>query len=129
MRTIVRFRTPRGAFALPVEHVAEVRPAAELTMLPAPQAGVAGVLRRGEGVLSVLSVLGEPGGHVIVVDVDGDTFGLLVEEVTGIHRIDDDAVGPPPGGQEGAGLLGAIVEDDGVVLVVDPEALREGLRR
>lgn len=124
MRTIVRFRTPQGNYALPVEHVTEVRLAAELTPLPAPQPGVAGVMRRGGGALTVLSVLGEPGRHVIVIDDDSITFGLLVAEVTGVHRIDDALVGPPPPGQDRGAVTGVIVEDGGVVLLLDTAALR-----
>lgn len=127
MRTIVRFRTPTGDFALPVEAVTEVRPAAELTLLPTAQPGVAGVMRRGGEALTVLSVLGEPGQHVIVIDDDAVTFGLLVGEVTGVHRIDDETIGPPPRGQDGTAVAGVIVDDNGVVLLLDTAALRRRL--
>jgi chemotaxis signal transduction protein len=124
---MVRFRTPRGEFALPVEQVTEVRRADDLVLLPSPKEGVAGVIRHGDGVLPVLSVLGEPGQHVVVVQVDDARFGLLVEEVTAIRRVEDGDVGPPPRGQEGAGVSAAIVEPDGIVLVLDPAALRARL--
>jgi purine-binding chemotaxis protein CheW len=127
VRTIVRFRTSRGEFALPVEQVKEVRRAGELALLPAAQADVAGVITRGDDVLPVLSVLGTDGDHVIVVEVEGVRFGLLVDEVTGVRRVEDSDVGPPPRGQEGAGVSASIVEGAGVVLVLDPLALRRRL--
>lgn len=127
MRTIVRFRTPKGDYALPVERVAEVRPAAELTLLPASQRGVAGVMRRGGGALTVLSILGELGRHVIVIDHGTVAFGLLVEEVTGVHRVDDELIGPPPPGQDDGTVAGVIVDGNGVVLLLDTEALRARL--
>ena len=119
----MRFRTRRGEYALPVEQVSEIRRATDLTLLPAAQTGVAGVIRRGDDVLTVLSVLGESGDHVVVVDDAGRLFGVLVDEVTGVHRIDEVDVGPAPGGHDGA-VAGAIVEDDGVVLMLDAAALR-----
>lgn len=131
MRTIVRFSTPTGDFAIPVEHVTEVRPAAELRALPAAGPGVAGVMRRGGEALTVLSVLGEPGRHVIVIDDEAVMFGLLVGEVTGVHRVDDAVIGPPPRGQDGGTVAGVIVEGGieggGVVLLLDTAALRARL--
>lgn len=124
----MRFRTSNGDYAISVEQVAEVRRAIDLTPLPAPRPGVAGVVRRGDDVLTVLSVLGEGGAHVIVVDAEGLTFGLLVDEVTGVHRVDDSAVGPAPHGQVAGVVAGAIVEDDGVLLLLDAVALRERLK-
>lgn len=124
---MVRFRTPRGEFALPVEHVTEVRRADDLVLLPSPRDGIAGVIRQGDGVLTVLSVLGEPGQHVVVVQVDDARFGLLVEEVTAIRPVDEGDVGPAPRGQESAGVSAAIVEPDSIVLVLDPVALRARL--
>lgn len=123
MKTIVRFRTGRGEYALPVEQVSEVRRATDLTLLPAAQPGVAGIIRRGDEVVTVLSVLGDSGDHVVVIDEGGQVFGLLVDEVTGVHRIDEADVGPAPGGHDGA-VAGAIIGDDGVVLMLDAAALR-----
>ena len=120
----MRFRTSSGDYALPVERVIEVRPATDLTPLPAPRPGVAGVMTRGGDVMTVLSIEGEAGAHVVVVDDDGVAFGLLVEEVTGVHRIDDESVGPPPHGQERGLVAGVVVDAGGMVLLLDTAALR-----
>ena len=127
MKTLVRFRTERGAFALPVDQVAGVRRADEISLLPAARPGVAGVIRRGDNVLTVLSVLGSEGAHVIVVDDGTAAFGLLVGEVTGVERVDEGAIGPAPEGQDAAAVTGAIVEEAGVVLLLDPALLRKGV--
>jgi chemotaxis signal transduction protein len=127
--TIVRFRTASGDYALPVEAVDEVRFAADLTPLPTPQPGVAGVMPRGDDVLTVLSILGSEGRHVIVVAHEGMTFGLLVDEVTGVHRVDDALIGPPPHGQDGESVTGVVVDASGIVLLLDVEALRMRLLR
>jgi chemotaxis signal transduction protein len=124
VRTVVRFRASDTAYALPVEHVAEVRSAADMTSLPAPRPGVAGLVPRADSSLTVLSVLGEGGGHVIVIDEGTLTFGLLVDEVTDVGRIDDAQVGPPPKGQQGSAVSGVIHEEGGLVLLLDAAALR-----
>ena len=128
MRTLVRFRSADAAYALPVEHVTEVRSAADMTALPVPRPGVAGLVPRADGALTVLAVLGASGDHVIVVDEGSVTFGLLVDEVTEVVRVDDDRIGPPPQGQAGGAVSGVIHEDGELVLLLDPAALRGTLR-
>jgi chemotaxis signal transduction protein len=122
--TVVRFRAPNGEYALPVDHVSEVRSSTDLTPLPEPRAGVAGLLRRGDEAITVLSVLGQPGEHVIVMEEGGLTFGLLVSEVTGVQALDDGDIGPPPPGQDRATVSGVLAGDDGLVLLLDCAALR-----
>jgi chemotaxis signal transduction protein len=121
--TLVRFRASDRTYALPVEHVTEVRSAADVTSLPTPKAGVAGLVPRAGGALTVLSVLGDSGSHVIVVAEGQLTFGLLVDEVTEVVRVDDERVGPPPAGQAGGAVTGVIQDDAGMVLVLDAAAL------
>jgi chemotaxis signal transduction protein len=123
-RTIVRFRSSATTYALPVEDVTEVRSAADMTPLPAPRPGVAGLVPRADGALTVLSVLGATGDHVIVVDEGSTTFGLLVDEVTEVARIDDELIGPPPKGQAGAAVSGVIQDEGELVLLLDVAALR-----
>lgn len=127
MTTLVRFRAPSGLYALPIEHVTEVRSATDLTPLPAPREGVAGLLHRGEDAVTVLSVLGSPGEHIVLVEQDGITFGLLVSEVTGVQTVGDGDVGPPPSGQQSTTVAG-VLADEQLVLVLDPASLREHLR-
>ena len=120
----MRFRSADRAYALPVEHVNEIRSAADMTPLPAPRPGVAGLVPRADGALTVLAVLGDSGEHVVVVSDGPETFGLLVDEVTAVSRIEDDLVGPPPVGQAGGTVSGVIQDDDGLVLLLDAAALR-----
>lgn len=124
MKTLVQFRSAQATYALPVEHVTEVRSSADMTPLPAPRPGVAGLVPRADGALTVLSVLGDAGDHVIVVEDDAMTFGLLVEEVTAVVRVEDDRIGPPPQGQRGGAVAGVIHEEGQLVLVLDAAALR-----
>ena len=129
MRQLVRFRTGDGIYAVPVADAREVRPVDGLQPLPSPRAGVAGLLSRDDVTVPVLDGLGPGRGHVLILDHDGQVFGLLVEEVTGVTSVDDAAVAPPPPGQEDAMIAGVIHEDEGAVLVVDVAVLGKMLER
>jgi chemotaxis signal transduction protein len=126
MKTVVRFRTPRGDFAVPVEYAREVR-RAEIALLPEPRTGVAGVMPRGDDVITVLSRLGDSrpdggGVQVLVLDAGNGPFGLLVDEVTGVVRIADNRFVDPPPGVDDAVVESIVRLDTGLVLVI---ALRE----
>lgn len=120
MRTVVRFRTGGGDYAVPVEHARGVRDATGLRTLPAPLPGVAGVLPGEAAALTVLDVLGCGGRHVLVLDPGGGEFGLLVDAVTAVSDVAEDAVGPAPAGQEGQLVSAVISVPGGLVLLVDP---------
>lgn len=146
MATVVRFRTPSGEYALPVEQVREVRLATGLRPLPAPRAGVVGLLALDAAgarstpsepaapevpgdapaspVLSVLSVLGSEGRHVLVVDDHGFAFGLLVDEVVGVQTVDDASIDDPPAGQDRAVVAGVVSADGTLMLLLDLAVLR-----
>lgn len=131
MRTIVRFRTADGDYAIPVEQVSEVRSATELAPLPAPLPGVAGLMRRGDGAVPVLAVLGPQGRHAVIIEKGTLSFGLLVEEVTGVLQIDEAHIGAPPPGQDRP-LVSGVLKDEaglGLVLVLDVDALAGRLTR
>ena len=119
MKSVVRFRTGDGEFAVPVEHAREVLATAGLTPLPSPQPDVAGLLERDGVALTVLSALGAGTSHVLVLDAGHKPFGLLVEEVLGVERIDESSVSPPPAGQRGTVVSGVLDTNHGMVLLVD----------
>jgi chemotaxis signal transduction protein len=123
MRTIVRFRTAEGDYAVPVEQVLEVRSRAGLSPLPAPLPGVAGLMRRDNGALPVLTVLGPGGHHVVIVENGPLSFGLLVEEVTGVLQVDETQISAPPPGQHQPLVSGVLHGDEGLVMLLDVDAL------
>ncbi len=127
MTAIVRFSAAAGQYALPVADVAEVRRADAVQRLPEAQPGVAGILRHGDDVLTILATLGEEGEHVLVLEADDLTFGLLVREVTGVQEVAEDEIGPPPPGQDGTAVAGVLTGSDEVVLLLDTRALRRRL--
>lgn len=128
MSSVVRFRTGDGGFAVSVAYVREVRTAAGLRPIPSSRPGVAGMITLGDEVLTVLSVLGSGRDHVLVMDVDGTAFGLMVEEVVGVVAIDDRRLQPPPAGHGAEMLSGVVSFPDEAVLVVDAAALARTLQ-
>ncbi|HEX2699728.1 MAG TPA: chemotaxis protein CheW [Acidimicrobiales bacterium] len=127
MTTIVRFRVGDAPYAMPVERISEVRSARDLTPLPDPRDGVAGLMRRGDSTITVLTMSERAGRHVIVIDSGAAEFALLVDEVTGVHRVDDASVRPSPAGQR-HGVVGGVVADGAeLVFLLDVSALARRL--
>ena len=130
MTTIVRFNADHRQYAVPVDHVTEVCSASDLTPLPESRAGVAGLMRRGDDAITVLSMAGArpaSGEHIIVLDEGGLTFGLLVDEVTGVQTLTEDEIGRVPPGQDRETVVGVFTPQeagDEIVLVLDCAALR-----
>jgi len=124
--TMVCFRAGQTEYAIPVEHVREVRSSEELRPLPAPRAGVMGFLTDQGNALTVIAPLGDGQEHVLLLDHDDRAFGLLVAEVTGVVSLAGE-IGPPPAGQVGQFVSGVIATPQGLVLVVDVGALDESL--
>jgi len=120
--TMVCFTAGRAEYCLPVQATRSVRTADEMISLPNPSPDVSGMLP-GDPPLTVISPLhGEP-GHILVLEAADKTFGLLVDAVTGLRRINDSDLGPPPAGQDRP-LISATLRHNGrLILVADPLAL------
>ena len=130
MTTIVRFEAEQRQYAVPVDHVTEVCSASDLTPLPEPRAGVAGLMRRGDDAITILSMTADrrsSGDHIIVIDEGGLTFGLLVDQVTGVQDVTDEEISRIPPGQDRETVVGVFTPPealDEIVLVLDCAALR-----
>jgi purine-binding chemotaxis protein CheW len=124
--TMVCFRAGDSAYAIPVEHVREVRSGADLEPLPGARPDVVGLMADRGVAVTVVAPLGRGNGngHVLVVEHGGRTFGLAVGAVTAVVAPNGRA-GPPPAGQIGHLISGVITTPDGLLLVVDVGALDE----
>ncbi len=125
---LVCFATETGEFALPVGMVRGVRAANALHALPDARPDVAGLLHVDGRPIPVVSLLGAKGDHVLVVRPSASEgprreFGLLALQVHGVIRVDQAAVSGPPEGQRHGLCAGVVVQDRGLVLIVDPAAL------
>lgn len=119
---MVCFTAARADYCLPVQSARSVRSVDGLIALPDPNPEVAGMLP-GEPPLTVISPLHGDPGHILVIQAGDKTFGLLVDVVTGIRRIDDSDIGPPPDGQLSRLVSGTLRAGDRLLLVADPVAL------
>jgi chemotaxis signal transduction protein len=122
MTTMVCFRTGGTTYCLPVQATRAVCATTGLTMLPSARPGVAGILP-GEPPLTVLNSLGTGGSHILVIHTDERRFGLLVDAVTELCTVEDDRVGPAPGGQSQQLVSGTVERNGQLLLIADPEAL------
>ena len=122
MTTMVCFTAANAEYCLPVQAARGVRPVEGLILLPDPNPDVAGMIP-GDPPLTVISPLHGDRGHILLIEAGGKTFGLLVDVVTGLRRIDDADIGPPPDGQKNPLVSGTLHSDGRLILVADPLAL------
>jgi len=122
MTTVVSFRAGDEHYAVPAERVREVRFATRLIPLPSARAGILGLLPDGDEAVTVMTMFGEGQGHVLLLDGHHATFGLAVEEVTGVLTVDG-AVKPAPAGQDEELVVGMITTTDGMLMLVDVDAI------
>jgi chemotaxis signal transduction protein len=125
MITMVCFRTGNASYCMPVEATRAVRATTGMIALPDPARDVAGLIP-GQPPLTVISPLGTAGSHVLVVQTDGASakrFGLLVDQVIGLRRIDEDDIRSAPEGQARLFVSGTVESDGELMLIADPYAL------
>lgn len=129
MNVMVCFTTAQGSFAIPVEQVRHIFPAAGLAELPDARPHIAGLLRPEAEALPVLSVLGQGGEHILHLDDGHREFGLLVDQVTGVHRLDVAIVRPAPEGQRDELVSGVVQSAGEARLLVDARTIGRTLER
>jgi chemotaxis signal transduction protein len=121
MTTVVSFRSGGQDWAVALDRVQRVLADRGLLPLPDPKPGVAGVLYRDGDTVPVVSPLGAASGQVLVLDDDGTSIGLLVDEVIGIVRVQGEA-GPAPAGQRSP-LVAGVLAGTSPLLLLDVAAL------
>ena len=126
MLTMVRFQAAGSMYCVPLHAARSVRTTEDLIELPDPATDVVGVLP-GDPPLTVISPLRSEGRHILVMNADNKSFGLLVDVVTGLERFDAADVRPAPDGQDRNLVSGTLEADGHLVLVADPDALAERL--
>lgn len=122
MTTMVCFRAAGTAYCIPVGAARSVRLADGLVALPHPAPEVAGLIA-GDPPLTVLAALGAGGKHILVMEADAKQFGLLVECVTGLVRVDTGAITLAPTGQSTPLISGTIDNDGQLLMIADPSAM------
>jgi chemotaxis signal transduction protein len=126
MKTMVKFTAAGATYCLPVEVTRAVRSSFGMITLPDPNANVAGLLP-GDPPLTVVSPFGSGGGHILVLHVADKTYGLLVDSVTGLQKVDEADIRPAPHGQHRELVSGSVTIDGQLVLLTDPAAAGVGV--
>jgi chemotaxis signal transduction protein len=122
MMTVVSFRSGGRDWAVAIDRVQQVLGARGLLPLPDPKPGVAGLLYRDGQTVTVVSPLDAARGQVLVLEGGGGTtIGLLVDEVVGIERVQEDG-GAPPAGQRWP-LVAGVLAGSKPLLLLDVAAL------
>ena len=121
MTTVVSFRSGGQDWAVALDRVQRVLAGRDLLPFPDPKPGVAGLLYRDGDTVPVVSPLGAASGQVLVLDDNGTSIGLLVDEVVGIERVQGEA-GPPPAGQRSP-LVAGVLAGTNPLLLLDVAAL------
>ena len=121
MTTVVSFRSGGQDWAVALDRVQRVLAARGLLPFPDPRPGVAGLLYRDGDTVPVVSPLGAASGQVLVLDDNGTSIGLLVDEVVGIERVQG-KTGPPPAGQRSP-LVAGVLAGTNPLLLLDVAAL------
>jgi chemotaxis signal transduction protein len=122
VRTLVCFSAAGTAYCLPVEATRSVRRSLGMVELVEARPDVAGVMS-GDPPLTVIAPLGSGGSQILVVETADKTYGLLVDAVTGLIRVDPTDIGLPPDGQDRDLICGTICTDGHLVMVADPVAM------
>jgi chemotaxis signal transduction protein len=126
MKTLVYFSAAARRYAVPVEATVAVRSPAALVPLPSATDGVIGMLAE-DPPLSVLDVLGSDGRQILVLEWRGVRFGLLVDHVAGLRRVDETTIGVGPAGLDRGLISGVINDDAGLIMIADPAGLAVAL--
>ena len=121
MTTVVSFRSGGQNWAVALDRVQRVLAARGLLPFPDPRPGVAGLLYRDGDTVPVVSPLGAASGQVLVLEDNGTSIGLLVDEVVGIERVQGEA-SPPPAGQRSP-LVAGVLAGTSPLLLLDVAAL------
>jgi chemotaxis signal transduction protein len=122
MTTVVSFRSGGQDWAVALDRVQRVLAARGLLPYPDPKPGVAGLVYRDGDTVPVVSPLGAASGQVLVLDDNGTSIGLLVDEVIGIVRVQGEA-GPAPPGQRSPLVAGVLAGTSPLLLLLDVAAL------
>lgn len=138
MRKLITFEVEGQVFAIDIMAIREIRAWSPVTRLPHVPHYVAGVVNLRGTVLPVIDLaarLGWPATEptprhaIIVVQLDGQARGLIVESVSDIATLADDVLQPPPQTSDAdivAFLDGIAAVDDQMVMVLDLNALKDG---
>lgn len=127
---VLTFKVGEEDYAISIEHISEIVGLHKITPLPDVPRYVKGVINLRGKIIPVVDMrlrLGIPEREydertcIVVVNVEGDLLGLIVDRVNEVTDIPEDQIEPPPTGEEAGGLvkgLGKVKEEVKILLDV-----------
>ncbi len=143
VRQVIGFRIDREFYGVPIEAVHEIVRLPAITPVPEALAGIEGIMNLRGRIVAVLDMrrrlrlpvaTRSARSRVLVVEVEGQRLGLLVDEASEVVKVPEGAIDPPPARAftEEAHLVTGVGKLEGrLVLLLDLERLvsREALAR
>lgn len=135
-RDYLRFRLANEWYGIDVAYIIEVLPFMILTELPVPRPGILGMMRLRELIGPVMDLRLRFGLEhatytletpIIVVNVASTLFGLVVDDVDGLERIDPSQI-QPHDGSTSAYVTGIARLPDHLLLLLDLPLLHGDLK-
>lgn len=130
-KSLVGFTVGDVNYAVPIASVREIVNPLSLTVLPHSPAAIAGVANHRGTVIPVVDLRARFGlphaddqrrAKWILVDVESNTVGLMVDSVTEVFGTGGAELRPPPnlgGGDDVRGIIGVATHADSLVFVLD----------
>ena len=139
----VRFELDGQAYALPIDAVREILRPVAIEPVPGTTALVCGVINLRGSIVTVFDLRRRLGRDAVVVPAGADrqriliftpereAFGIRVDAVTQIVKLPSSSVQPAPAVgsmTDAAQAAGVVCADDGLLTLLDPRQLIDGLR-
>lgn len=133
------FQVAGESYAICVVNVTEIVRIQDINKVPGMSQGFRGVINLRGNVIPVLDMQHRFGlapleatdrTVIIVLEVDSERAGLMVEEVTEVVELAEDTLGPAPGYSSGSQIAGAMIQrfanrDSGLCMILDVQRLLE----
>jgi purine-binding chemotaxis protein CheW len=139
-RQVVAFRLGDETYAIDISYIHEIIRMREITFVPRAPHYMRGVINlRGRivPVMDLSSRLGLPSheetpqSRIIVVEVNGESIGMIVDAVSEVLRLPEDQIEPPTqmAGSESADYISGLGKvNDRLVLLLDVQKVVENSR-
>ena len=132
---LVTFKLDNEEFAVNILEVQEINRMTEITKMPSSPHHVEGVVNLRGRVIPVVSLRKKLGlaekannehSRIMIMDIQGNTMGLIVDAVSEVLRIPSDIVEPPPPLSTGSStdyIKGVAKLEDRLIMLVDLKGL------
>lgn len=131
---LVLFELEDETYAIEIHQVREIIKLIDITPVPRTPTFIRGIINLRGKIVIVTDIKerfnlkkSRQGTHIVIVDVDGNTFGIIVDDVSRVLRIMRDDIKETPSiiteKIHAKYAKGVVILDDKLVILLDPSAL------